>query len=102
MQISEAWGHKGPVIATSFSTAYKLIGFPNKKKIFYIWDLEWIRAKQSGIKEYEKYIDVYTDSSLELIARSEPHKQAIENAFNRKVNHVVSDFNIDKILEILE
>ena len=53
-------------------------------------------------KEYEKYIDVYTDSSLELIARSEPHKQAIENAFNRKVNHVVSDFNIDKILEILE
>lgn len=100
MQISEAWGQSGPIIATSISTANKLASFPSEKKFFYVWDLEWIRNSQ--IKEYEKYSNVYKDKSLKLIARSESHKKIIENAFNREVSYVVSDFNIEKILTILE
>ena len=101
MQMSEAWGHDGPVIATSFSTAHKLANFPSEKRFFYVWDLEWIRGG-NNIQQYESYLPIYADKSLELIARSDSHKKAIENAFNRRVNHVISDFHISEILEILQ
>ena len=100
MDISECWSHSGPVIATSFSTAEKLSAFPSERKLFYVWDLEWIR--NSKIKQYDQYKEAMLDDSMELIARSSHHKLAIENCFNRKVNHVVEDFEIEKIIKILE
>ena len=100
MQISEAWGQSEAIIATTLSTARKLQKIPARNKIFYVWDLEWIR--DSAKKSYEKYSNVYGDESLTLVARSEHHKLAIENAFNRTVEHIVSDFNMQNILEILQ
>ena len=100
MEISHAFNHKGPMIATTVSTAEKLISFPSEKKFFYVWDLSWVRNSRQ-LSEYEKYKKVYCDESLELIARSKSHKKAIENCFNRKVKHVISDFRIEEILEIL-
>ena len=98
MQISECWGYNGPVIATSFSTAKKLINLPStSKKIFYVWNLEWM-----GVNKYEDYEGVYTNKNIELVARSDDHKKIIENTFNRKVSRVISDFNIQDILEVLE
>ena len=100
MEISQAWSHKGPMIATTISTAQNLAAFPSEKKFFYVWDLSWIRNSRQ-VSNYESYKSIYTDMSLEIIARSESHKRAIENCFNREVKHVVSDFNIKDILEIL-
>ena len=102
MQISEARNQLGPIIATSFYTAHKLLDFTSKQKLFYVWDLEWIRNENGAIKQYESYKSVYTDPSLELIARSSSHKDIIENAFDREVKHIVSDFNRSEILEILQ
>jgi len=102
MQMSEAWGQEGPVIATSFSTAHKLTNFPSEKKFFYVWDLEWIRSAHNNLNQYESYAPIYCNESLELIARSDSHKKAIENAFNRRVKHIVPDFSMSKILEVLE
>lgn len=99
MQISECFTQSGPAIATSFSTAQKLINFYCGKKLFYVWDLHWIR--NNVIKKYEDYVDVYCDKNLELIARSESHRQAIQTAFNREVKHVIPDFEMSKILEVL-
>ena len=101
MDMSDAWANDGPVIATTLSTAQKMLSFPSRKKIFYIWDIEWIRNSPVKTLEYEEYSNVYTNKSLELIARSEAHKKIIENAFNRKVSHVVSDFDMSQILEVL-
>jgi hypothetical protein len=102
MNLSDAWANNGPVIATSLSTAKKMISFPSDRKLFYVWDIEWIRNNHMKTLEYEEYSEVYTDNSLELIARSEPHKRIIENAFNKPVSHIVSDFNMSEILEILK
>ena len=102
MSLSDAWANEGPVIATSLSTAKKMGSFASERKIFYVWDIEWIRNNHMQTFQYEQYSDVYTDSSLELIARSESHAKIIENAFNKKVSHIVSDFNMSEILEILK
>lgn len=99
MQIAEAWGQRGPMIATTLSTAFKLIGFPADRKLFYIWELEWIRE---GNKQYEMYADVYTHTDLELVARSQSHKRLIESTFNREVAHVVDDFDMQQLIGILE
>lgn len=100
MDISECWSHAGPVIATSFSTAEKLRCFPSERKLFYVWDLEWIR--NATIKQYDRYKNAILDSSIELVARSKFHKAAIENCFNREVSNVIEDFDINKIINILE
>jgi hypothetical protein len=97
MQIAEAWGQHGPIIATSLSTAFKLISFPSKQKFFYVWDLEWLRGQN---RQYEQYVGVYTQKELTLIVRSQAHADIIQNAFNRKAQHIVEDFDVNQILEI--
>jgi len=83
MPILEAWNFHGPMIATSLSTAAHLIRFPSScKKIFYINDLEWIRLKN---KNFSVLQSVYSSKELTLIARSNDHKNIIENCWNTKV-----------------
>jgi hypothetical protein len=102
MEIQEAWGCNGPVIATSSSTAKSLSCFPAVvDKFFYVWDVEWTRNSVSS-KKYEDYEKIYSDESMSIIARSDSHKELIENCFNREVKNVVSDFNISKILEAIK
>ena len=99
MELREAWGCRGSVIATSASTAKSLSSFPNvMQKFFYVWDVEWIRSSINK-SPYEAYAKVYTDENISLIARSDSHKKLIESSFNRCVEHVVSDFNMSQILE---
>jgi len=98
MNMSESWGQSGPTIATSISTAKKMLHYPSKEKFFYVWDLEWIRNRHP----YEKYSKIYADETFKIIARSEGHKRLIENAFNRKVEHVVPDFNMSSIMEVVK
>ena len=101
MDISECWSHAGPVIATSFSTAEKLRCFPSERKLFYVWDLEWIRNTPAQSVQYENFKDVYTNKSLKLIARSQSHKKLIENCFNRDVDYTVENFNMQQITRIV-
>ena len=87
MQMAEAWSYGGTVIATDIAIAEKLLTFPAPtRKAFYIWDLEWLR-KPRMFRELQP-----TYGHLELIARSNDHKEAIEGAWNRKVIGVVEDF----------
>jgi hypothetical protein len=102
MELREAWGCRGSVIATSASTAKSLSAFPDAmKKFFYVWDVEWIRNSINKTP-YEDYSTVYADENLSLIARSDSHKKLIESSFNRHVEHVVDDFNISQIIEVIK
>lgn len=102
MDMSECWGTKGDKIATSVSTARCLIDIPcDRRKIFYVWDLEWINHSRE-VQSYEEYKNVYCNDSLEIICRSESHKKILENSFNRHVEHIVDDFNISQIIEVIK
>lgn len=95
MSVSEAWGQTGPFLATNLATAAKLLHFPlASKKLFYIWDLEFLRNDN---RVYDYYSPFYLDNSLELVCRSKEHKDIVENAFNRDVKHIVHNFNMDQL-----
>jgi len=87
----------GVCVATDLETANILRNSKNKMdRYFYVWDLEWLRNPHS----FESVIKILRDPSLKILARSEEHKQVIENYCNRKVEGVLDDFNIEQLKEI--
>lgn len=99
MNISEVYDQPGLTIATTPSTVKKLekCWAPNYK-IFYNWDLYWLRGRQ---KIYAPMLDLY-HTPLDIIARSESHKKLIENCFNIKVKSVIENFDILQIIKLYE
>lgn len=97
MNISEIYDQPGLTIATTPSTAQKLHHcWAPQQKVFYSWDLYWLRGPR---RIYKPILDLY-HINMDIIARSESNKKAIENCFNIKVKAVVDDFDVLKIREI--
>lgn len=87
MQMTELYGFAGVGVATNFHTAQKLLKCPApQKKIFYIYDLEWIRNKV----DFSILCEVYRNPSLELVTRSEDYANVVSKLFHREV--AVKDF----------
>ena len=99
MQIHEGYGFDGPIVATSLTTAEKLIRFPSPpRKIFYVWDLEWLRMPQ---KSYEQLRSIYSNPDLEVVARGNDHRDLIQDVWNRPVTAVIEDFNLTEFEKLL-
>jgi hypothetical protein len=97
--LNELWGFHYPVVATSLNTAGDLIKNPSPtKKFFYVYDLEWIVFEQ---KDFLKLAEIYRHPELEIICRSESHRQIFENCWNRKVNYIINNFDIEKLLKVI-
>lgn len=100
MQMAEAWAQSQPIVATSLSTAAKLIDFPaTRRKFFYVWDLEWLRGQR---RIYNWYSPIYTNPELSLIARSEEHARIIRNCFNREVCGIVENFKLGDMINVIK
>ena len=98
MQMAEAYGFDGTLVATSFSTAKKTLQLPTPtKKAFYVWDLEWLRMKK---KDFRSLQQVYGNPELLLIARSEDHARVLENAWNRKVSLITDNCDLRQMLKL--
>ena len=104
MNIIEAWDQSGAMVATSENTAKKLLNFiGTRKKFFYIWDLGLFYDRIAG-RKYTKIFNidnVFIEEDLTLICRNHVHAELIENNFNRKVKYTVDNFDINKIMEIV-
>ena len=95
--IQEIAHYDGMLIATDLDSAMIMIKSVNRaKKAFYVWDLEWIRRS----KDFLENMNVYRSPEIKLVARSETHAKEIEKYSGRKVEAVVDDFNLDKLLEL--
>lgn len=96
MHMVEMFGYAGTVIATDLGTCAKLINsFSPVKRIFYVWDLEWIRMPY---KNYEMLYKLYNHPRIELVARSEDHAKAIENCWDRKVERISENFDYNRLI----
>lgn len=97
MQIAEAWGFDGILIATSLSTAQKVLKCPSaSKKIFLVWDLEWLRTKNLNFRDLR---EVYANPKLTLVARGADHAKVIEDLWHKKCE-VVNGFDLEKVIEV--
>ena len=95
-QFAEAFGYNGTTVATSLATAQKFLSFPAiRKRFFSVWDLEWIRRPA----DYFALRAIYANPLHQLIARSEEHAKAIENAWNVRVDKILPDPEIGVFLD---
>lgn len=100
--VYEAFSYDGVMIATDLHSANAMVKWPgpNRKKMyFYIQDLEWIRLRNQ--MQYEQLAQVYMNPKLNLIARSEDHKNILESVW-RPVSAVVEDGDIRRFVEVVE
>ena len=99
MNMAEAWGYNGIVIATSALLANILVNMPCPRvKYLYAWDLDWLRGQN---RPYALFNKLFHEPSLKLIARSQNHIDIIRNDFNIKVKDIMDDFNWRQLLPIL-
>lgn len=81
MHISEILNFNGILISTTINnTMMSLKAINQAKKIFYIWDLEWLR--NSNNKNYLYNISIYQNPELELITRSNSYAKELNNYAN--------------------
>lgn len=96
MQMTEAFGFNGTAIATTVSTAAKLLKMPGPKvKLFFVWDLEWLRPQQKAFRQFQ---GVYGHPDLKLIARNAEHADIIKRAWNTPVSFLNSEINLEDML----
>ena len=101
MSLNEIWNFNGVLVSTNINTTLALKKcFAPSIKIFYVWDLEWMRPAMGQNIEFERVVQAFSDESIDLVARSKDHAKAIENYSNRKVKHIVENFNIEKLMRI--
>lgn len=100
MHLCEAWGFNGTIIATSLSTAAKSLSFPSvSRRVFYVYDLEWVRLKQKG---YRPLWEIYANPAHLLVARSEEHADAIASAWNTPVAGICEAFDLNFFINLLK
>ena len=98
MMMIEAWAQPGISIATSCSTAARLLSFPGpQRKLFYVWDMSWLRNP----KRVGAFSELFRNPDLTLIARCPDHSYALENDFNVKVPFCFDNFDREGLLEVL-
>ena len=91
-------GYSGIVISTNIEDADKTLKASNSSsRYLYLWDIEWLEKPLY----FEQAMRVLRDPRLKIIARSQSHAEAIENFCNKKPIGIVSDWDRDRLLEIL-
>ncbi len=99
MMMIEAWAQPGVSIATSISTAARLLSFPGpQQKMFYVWDMSWLRNP----KRVGPFTELFRNPELTLIARCPDHAAVLTNNFNVKVPYVFDNFNSESLLRAIE
>jgi hypothetical protein len=99
MNISEIWSFDGTLIATDINSASVVNKVVSPaKKIFYVWDLEWMRPYHQ--QNYLYNLSIFRSPYLKLVARSEDHVKLIEHYCNRKVDNVIQNFQLDNFLKV--
>jgi hypothetical protein len=98
MNVFHAGSFHGNIFATNIFGGKILTELKtNSRKFLYLWDLEWIRSPM----DFKENLKILNSPSLEIVARSSGHALLIENYTNKIVKHVVSDWEPQKLLEII-
>jgi hypothetical protein len=96
--MSESWLFNGALVATSHTTANKMMTILGpRQKIYYVQDLDFL----NNVVNSDIFYNLFCNSNMEILCRSQNHKKVIENNFNVKVKGVVENFDIKSLLEFV-
>ncbi len=96
MNMVEAYDYDGVLVATDLLNASKMLNFPAaSRKIFYVWDLEWIRLPN---RNYDSFREIYCNEELDLFCRSKTHQFFIQNAWGREAK-IVEYCDIEELVK---
>lgn len=97
ISIADLYGFYGSVVATDLDTARILINSIGPyQKIFYPWDLEWLRLKMFNYKQLNS---VYNSSELVKVARSDDHADQLYATFDA---HYDVELTFGDLLDLVE
>jgi len=97
MNLYEAWNYDGTVVATSVSSAFKVLGMPiPNQRYFYVYNPEWIHNHTI----YEAYYKL-AKSDIEFIARTKEHADLIINNFNKVPKFILEQMNVEALWQAL-
>lgn len=100
MNLSEIFSFTGTLIATNLKNANIMAKAKiNAKKIFYVWDLEFLRR---GNNNFAQNNEIYRNKDIKIVCRSEEHAKVFANYANRKPDLIVPNINIVEIHEKLK
>lgn len=91
-QEQEVWCWPDAVAAIDFISAQKLIRtIGPKRKLLYLWDLEWCFVQRS----FSDNASVYLSKDLEIVTRSQDHADIVSTCW--RDSKVVEEFNVGKL-----
>lgn len=97
--MSESWLFNGSMIATSQSTANKMMAMLGpRQKIYYVQDLDFLNS----VVDSEIFYNLFGNPDMEILCRSKHHQKVIENNFNVEVRGVVENFMLKDLLNFIE
>lgn len=95
MDCLQIWNFNGLLISTTLeNTMYSLKSTTSAKKMFYIWDVEWLRNK----KDFQSNINILRNKELTLVTRSEDYADLTYNYCGIRP-HVVEHFNTTELIK---
>lgn len=97
MNVSEIWSFDGLLISTTIkNTALSLKTVCNTKRIFWSYDLDFLRDKQN----YLYNLSIYRNNKIDLFTRSKDASDAVYNFCNRKPNGIMPEINFLELVKL--
>lgn len=98
LQQGHAWGFDGILISTDIQTTSVLSQcLRAKKKLFYVYDLEWFYHKNI---HYNTLSQVYQNPEIDLIARTSQHFDILKKCWKTPIG-VLNDYDYTEFTEII-
>lgn len=99
IQQNHAWGYDGTLIATDISSAMILKECVRaKRKIFYIYDLEWMKL---DVLIYRELCKIYKNPEIDLIVQNQEQYEIVSKCWKTPVG-IVKEFDYDELCKYVD
>jgi len=101
MNAAEIWSYNGHVVATSLSTATKLLNaIGPTHKYLYVYSPEWF--SQNRILQYETNHNIYMNPELKILTRNEDYHKLFTSVFNKKPEFNWLEADVKQLAEAIK
>jgi hypothetical protein len=96
LQQQHIWSFEHTLISTNITTT-KILSecLRCPKKLFYVYDLEWITSPN---KIYKEFHSIYNNPEISLIARTEADYKILENCWKKPIG-IINDYNYEELIK---